>query len=168
MSTLTLLVMKIGFLVLLWFFVFAIVYSLRTELFGLKARKGQQATAAAPAPAPAAKRKPSTAPQPPEGSATSATASTLVIVAGTRAGERIPLGREPITIGRSSDSTLVLKDDYTSTHHARLVLWNDGWMIQDLDSTNGTFLNGKRISSPTPVPLGVPVKVGATSFELRH
>lgn len=173
MSMLTLLVMKIGFLVLLWFFVFAIVYSLRTELFGGKARKAQPAGAASSAAAPAAaparpKREPAKAPQPPEGSATSASASTLVIVAGTRAGERIPLGREPITIGRSSDSVLTLKDDYTSTHHARLVLWNDGWMIQDLDSTNGTFLNGKRISSPTPVPLGVPVKVGATSFELRR
>lgn len=175
MSTLTLLVLKIGFLVLLWFFVFAVVYSLRTELFGAKARKdkaqpaaaGAAGAAAAPAAA-APKREPAKAPEPPAGSATSASASTLVIVAGTRAGERITLGREPITIGRSSDSTLILKDDYTSTHHARLVLWNDGWMIQDLDSTNGTFLNGKRISSPTPVPLGVPVKVGATSFELRR
>jgi pSer/pThr/pTyr-binding forkhead associated (FHA) protein len=80
----------------------------------------------------------------------------------------LPLGREPITIGRSADSGLIIRDDYTSTHHARLMLWNDEWMVQDLDSTNGTFLAGKRVSVPTQIPLDTPVKVGQTSFELRR
>ena len=55
-----------------------------------------------------------------------------------------------------------------STHHARIMLWNGRWMIQDLDSTNGTFLNGSRVTVPVPIPLGATVKVGATTFELRR
>jgi pSer/pThr/pTyr-binding forkhead associated (FHA) protein len=62
----------------------------------------------------------------------------------------------------------VIRDDFTSTHHARLMLWNDQWMVQDLDSTNGTLLDGKRVSIPTPVPLNTPVQVGNTTFELRR
>ena len=77
------------------------------------------------------------------------------------------LGDEPLTIGRSAESGLVIRDEYTSSHHARLMLWNGDWMIQDLDSTNGTFLNGNRVTQPTPVPLNTPVRIGTTSFELR-
>ncbi|MET0842886.1 MAG: FHA domain-containing protein, partial [Mycetocola sp.] len=92
----------------------------------------------------------------------------LVITAGPKEGLEVMLGRDPLTIGRAPDSGLVIRDDYTSTHHAKLLLWNEDWMIQDLDSTNGTFLGGKRISSPTQITLGTPIKVGATSFELRR
>ncbi|MEO6533621.1 MAG: FHA domain-containing protein, partial [Pseudolysinimonas sp.] len=53
-------------------------------------------------------------------------------------------------------------------HHARLMLWNDQWVIHDLDSTNGTFLAGSRVMLPTPVPPGTPVTIGTTSFELRR
>ncbi len=62
----------------------------------------------------------------------------------------------------------MIRDDYTSTHHARLMLWNDQWVVQDLDSTNGTFLDGARVTLPTPVPPGVPVTIGTTTFELRR
>jgi pSer/pThr/pTyr-binding forkhead associated (FHA) protein len=48
------------------------------------------------------------------------------------------------------------------------MLWNDEWVIQDLDSTNGTFLDGTRVTLPTPVPLGSTVTIGTTSFELRR
>ncbi|WP_431311805.1 FHA domain-containing protein [Pseudolysinimonas kribbensis] len=64
----------------------------------------------------------------------------------------IDLPAEQLTIGRSSESGLVIRDDYTSTHHARLMLWNDQWVVQDLDSTNGTFLDGVRVTLPTPIP----------------
>ncbi len=91
-----------------------------------------------------------------------------MITSGTKAGAEFPLGRDEITIGRSSDSAIIIRDDYTSTHHARIMLWNGRWMIQDLDSTNGTFLNGSRVTVPVPIPLGATVKVGATTFELRR
>ncbi|WP_285042351.1 FHA domain-containing protein [Plantibacter sp. LMC-P-059a] len=178
MSELTLLVLRIGFLLLLWTFVFGIVYALRTDLFGPRTRKPQpQSSNGAPATPPQPMRA-ATAPAPsrPTSSGTSGTparatvdnTSRLVIVSGPKQGTELPLGREPITIGRSADSGLIIRDDYTSTHHARLMLWNDEWMVQDLDSTNGTFLAGKRVSVPTQIPLDTPVKVGQTSFELRR
>ncbi|MEI5584410.1 MULTISPECIES: FHA domain-containing protein FhaB/FipA [unclassified Agromyces] len=178
MSELTLLVLQLGFLLLLWVFVFAIVYALRSDLFGQRVRKLQPDVAAAgpaPGPAPAAGPAAPTAavnrPAPPAGAgadATSENATRLVITSGAKAGAEFPLGRDEITIGRSSDSAIIIRDDYTSTHHARLMLWNGRWMLQDLDSTNGTFLNGSRVTVPTPIPLGATVKVGATTFELRR
>ncbi|MDQ0643581.1 FHA domain-containing protein FhaB/FipA [Microbacterium murale] len=170
MSELVLLLLRIGFLVLLWFFVFGVVYSLRADLFGVKVRKlpaeaagGAPAAAAAPAAAPRA------APSPRAGGAARVNSvSKLVITSGPKAGLELPLGTEPMTIGRSSESGLVIRDDYTSSHHARLLLRGDSWAVQDLDSTNGTFVGGKRISgAPVPINIGDAVKVGATTFELR-
>ncbi|MEV8135339.1 FHA domain-containing protein FhaB/FipA [Microbacterium aurantiacum] len=155
MSELTLLLLRIGFLVLLWAFVFGVVYSLRADLFGVKVRRmPEPAEAGAPAAA---------APAP----ATTTSATRIVITSGPKAGLELPLGNEPLTIGRSSESGLVIRDDYTSSHHARLILWGEQWMLQDLDSTNGTWHDGARVSTPVPVTLGAPIKVGATTFELR-
>ncbi|MBM7502920.1 FHA domain-containing protein [Agromyces aurantiacus] len=178
MSELTLLVLQLGFLLLLWVFVFAIVYALRSDLFGQRVRKLQPEPAAAGAPRAAGPDAPTAAvsrPAPAAASgagggsdATTENATRLVITSGAKAGAEFPLGRDEITIGRSSDSAIIIRDDYTSTHHARLMLWNGRWMIQDLDSTNGTFLNGSRVTVPTPIPLGATVKVGATTFELRR
>lgn len=186
MSELTLLVLQLGFLLLLWVFIFAIVYALRSDLFGQRVRKLQPESAAAAAPV-AASAFPSSpvsasaaaptaavahAPAVPGGGngelASSDNATRLVITSGTKSGAEFPLGHDEITIGRSSDSAIIIRDDYTSTHHARLMQWNGRWMIQDLDSTNGTFLNGSRVTVPTPIPLGATVKVGATTFELRR
>ncbi|NQX34805.1 FHA domain-containing protein [Herbiconiux sp. VKM Ac-2851] len=100
--------------------------------------------------------------------ASTANARRLVITSGPKNGSEIPLGTEPLTIGRSSDSSVVIRDDYTSTHHARLMVWGEEWVIQDLDSTNGTFLDGQRVTSPVHVPLNTPIRIGATSFELRR
>ncbi|MFB2557121.1 FHA domain-containing protein FhaB/FipA [Herbiconiux liangxiaofengii] len=130
--------------------------------------------AAAPAPAaPPAPKVPTFIPAPgtelagpPR--ATTANAGRLVITSGVKSGTDIPLGTEPLTIGRSSDSSVVIRDDYTSTHHARLMVWGEEWVIQDLDSTNGTFLDGQRVTSPVHVPLNTPIRIGATSFELRR
>lgn len=187
MSELTLLILRIGFLILLWAFVFAIVYALRSDLFGQKVRRlpaqnGASAASAPPAPAPAPAAAGSTTARteaiaPPAAAAPAPTAQEvadepvarrLVITSGAKEGMELELGEDQLTIGRSADSGLVIRDDYTSTHHARLMLWSDQWMIQDLDSTNGTFLNGKRVSIPTPVPLNTPVSIGTTTFELRR
>jgi len=162
-SELTLLVLRIAFLAVLWGFVFAIVYALRSDLFGQKVRRmpvPSGANTAAPAPRAQAPRP--TTPQGP------VFASRLVITSGAKEGLEIVLPEEQLTIGRSSESGLVIRDDYTSTHHARLLRWPDGWVIQDLDSTNGTFLDGNRIIVPTVIPLGATVRIGTTSFELRR
>lgn len=177
MSDLTLLILRIAFLALLWGFVFAIVYALRSDLFGSRVKRLQEQPAyvppsvAVPTP-PAVQSLPTGPPIPVQGlakpMATTRTAARLVITSGPKSGVEIALGTDPLTIGRSSESGLQILDDYTSTHHARLLLWNDEWVIQDLDSTNGTFLDGKRVTVPTQVPVNTPVKVGATSFELRR
>ncbi|MCK8467675.1 MULTISPECIES: FHA domain-containing protein FhaB/FipA [Microbacterium] len=170
MSELILLLLRIGFLVLMWFFVFGVVYSLRADLFGVRVRKlPAEATAGAPAPAPtpAPTSKPASS-RPSTGPATVATAKRLVITSGPKAGLELPLSADSLTIGRSSESALVIRDDYTSSHHARLMLRGDAWAIQDLDSTNGTYVAGQRVSgSPVALSLGTPIKVGATTFELR-
>lgn len=171
MSELILLLLRIGFLLLMWFFVFGVVYSLRADLFGVRVRKlPVEATAGAPVPAPAAvpAAKPASSRPTTTGPATVATAKRLVITSGPKAGLELPLSADSLTIGRSSESALVIRDDYTSSHHARLMLRGDAWAIQDLDSTNGTFVAGQRVSgSPVALSLGTPIKVGATTFELR-
>ncbi|MEO7006853.1 MAG: FHA domain-containing protein [Terrimesophilobacter sp.] len=175
MSELTLLLLRFGFLLLLWAFVFAVVYALRSDLFGQRVRR-------MPAESPAASPFPSAPPAPPAPPsaarasgqtaggtpATASSASRIVITSGGKAGQELPLTGEPLTIGRSGESGLVIRDDYTSTHHARLLLWGEDWVLQDLDSTNGTFLDGVRVTIPTHVPLNTPIKIGATSFELRR
>ena len=185
MDELTLLLLRLGFLALLWIFVFSIVYALRSDLFGNRARREIDAgSAAAPSPsatpapvmAPpqatvterlaAQRRSPSTPPPLSNGAPTRA--SRLVITEGPKEGLEVELPSEQLTIGRSSESGLVIRDDYTSTHHAKLMLWNDRWVIQDLDSTNGTFLDGQRVTVPVEVPLNTTVKIGTTSFELRR
>lgn len=176
MSELTLLLLQIGFLILLWFFVFSVVYSLRADLFGVKVRKLPEPAATPPAAAPAHAATAPVAPMAPAGKpsrpkgpekATRDAVSRIVITSGPKTGLELPLGSEPLTIGRSSESGLVIRDDYTSSHHARLLLWGEQWMIQDLDSTNGTWHDGERVTTPVPVIVGAPIKVGATTFELR-
>ncbi len=73
----------------------------------------------------------------------------------------------PILIGRAEDSTLVLDDDYASARHARLVQQGDGYALEDLGSTNGTYLDRNRVTSTTPVPVGVPIRIGRTVMEFR-
>ncbi|GAA2895154.1 FHA domain-containing protein FhaB/FipA [Microbacterium esteraromaticum] len=162
MSELVLLLLRIGFLVLLWFFVFGVVYSLRADLFGVRVRKMPASEAAA---VPAA----SPAPRPAKNGSSSRIPTHLIITSGPKTGLEVPLGSaDSLSIGRSSESGLVIRDDYTSSHHARLSKRGDIWTIQDLDSTNGTYLAGRRLGDkPTQVEIGTPIKVGATTFELR-
>jgi Inner membrane component of T3SS, cytoplasmic domain len=175
MSELTLLILRLVFLAVMWLFIFAVVYALRSDLFGQKARR-QAADAAGVDPflatplEPVMAASPLTEPMhsPPPTPDRPNIARRLVITSGPKAGLEIELPSEQLAIGRSSESGLVIRDDYTSTHHARLMLWNDGWVVQDLDSTNGTFLNGARVTLPTPVPLNTPLTIGQTSFELRR
>jgi len=144
-------------LVLLWGFVVAAIVAVRHDVFGTR-----------PARAPAAPKQKSSAPRPPRAAKPDRSAARkLVVVDGPIAGTTIPLTAEPITIGRADDSTVVLTDDYVSTRHARLVPGEGQWLVEDLGSTNGTYLDRQRVTSPTPVPLGVPIRVGKTVMELR-
>jgi pSer/pThr/pTyr-binding forkhead associated (FHA) protein len=175
-SELTLLALRLVFIVVLWLFIFFIVYALRSDLFGQRAKRlpadqqqaqqqqppPQQQRSAAPVVTP-----PTPAPAPAAGG-DAPLPTHLVITKGAKNGLEMPLGDGPLTIGRSNESNLIIRDDYTSTHHARLMLWNGRWVIQDLDSTNGTFVNGERVTVPTPIAPNTTVTIGTTSFELRR
>jgi pSer/pThr/pTyr-binding forkhead associated (FHA) protein len=73
-----------------------------------------------------------------------------------------------INLGRAADSTLLLDDDYASARHAQLVQVDPvTWMLSDLQSTNGTFVNGKQVVEPTKVTVGDVVRIGKTLMRLE-
>ena len=162
MGELTLFIFRLAFLALLWVFVFVVIFALRSDLFGQRVRK-LPATTATPFPQPAAPVRSAPAPR-----QSGAAATRLVITAGAKEGLEVPLPDEFLTIGRSSESGLVVRDDYTSTNHARLIKSEKGWILEDLDSTNGTLLNGSRVTEPMQIPLNTPITIGTTTFELRR
>jgi pSer/pThr/pTyr-binding forkhead associated (FHA) protein len=92
----------------------------------------------------------------------------MVVTAGPLAGTTIDLADSQITIGRADDATLVLSDDYASTRHARLFPQDGQWLVEDLGSTNGTYLDRQKVTRPIPVPVGVPIRIGKTVLELRR
>ena len=146
-------------LVLLWGFVVAAIVAVRHDIFGTR-------PARAPAPPKQPRAATPKATRPDKADKKSA-ARKLVVTDGAIAGTTITLTTDAVTIGRADDSTIVLTDDYVSTRHARLVPTEGQWLLEDLGSTNGTYLDRRRVTAPTPVPLGTPIRVGKTVMELR-
>ncbi|KAA2263733.1 FHA domain-containing protein [Solihabitans fulvus] len=142
---------RAGFLVLLWLFVLAALRVVRSDLYAASGLR-----VSAPGFRKAA-RKGSRGKAPRQ----------LVVTHGALAGTRIALDGRPILIGRADDSTLVLDDDFASTRHARLSLRGTDWYVEDLGSTNGSYLDRAKVTAPLRVPLGVPIRIGKTVIELR-
>jgi pSer/pThr/pTyr-binding forkhead associated (FHA) protein len=161
MSELTLTLLRLGYLALLWLLVLSVVAVLRRDLFGTRVTR--RATPPTPAPAGLAAVR-----QPVRQDAAGGAPRTLVVTQGSLKGTTISLGQAPILIGRAPECTLVLEDDYASGRHARLSLQQGAWMVEDLGSTNGTFLGRNRVQAPTPVSPGSPVRIGRTVLELRR
>jgi hypothetical protein len=157
-SELALTLLRLAFLLLLWGLVLAIVLVLRRDL---RAPRDARPLVAAGPPAP----RPERAPRPKPGRSG---VRSLVVIEGPLAGTVIPLGTADVTIGRAPDSTVVLDDDYASNHHSRLSLVNGAWIVSDLGSTNGTWIDRARITGPTPLAVGHQLKVGRTVLELRR
>ena len=152
-------IMRFGFVALMWLFLYFIFRLIRADLTEARPKSVAQAPPRGtprPAPARTAQGQRRNTPQ------------QLVVVAGSLVGTRINLGTAPILIGRANDSTLVLTDDFASSRHARLTRRSDGeWLVEDLGSTNGTYLDRQRVSAPLHVPVGVPIRIGKTVLELR-
>jgi hypothetical protein len=163
MNALELTLVRIGFLAVLWLFVIAAVGVVRTDMFGPARQRRRRAAGAQPV----LPRQPKPVrPKPPRPSRV--TPQQLLVTAGSLAGTTLGLTDQQITIGRADDATLVLSDDYASTRHARLFPQDGQWLVEDLGSTNGTFLDRQKVTAPTPVPVGVPIRIGKTVLELRR
>jgi pSer/pThr/pTyr-binding forkhead associated (FHA) protein len=159
-SALVVTAVKLGLLVLLWMFVLFAYRVVRNDLSGAGVVRTPVGVAPATAPGPSRGRSGS-------GGGRSA-ARKLVVTEGALAGTSIKLGDAPVTLGRADESTLVLTDDYASSRHARLAPGEGAWMLEDLGSTNGTYLGGAKVTRPMPVPLGQPIRIGKTVLELRR
>ena len=155
MPALILQLTRVGFLILLCLFVLAAMRVIRTDLrYAAEPRSGGDQPRGGRVEA-----RPANAPRMP--------ATILVVTAGSLSGTRLRLGSGPILIGRAEDSTLVLDDDYASTRHARITQQGQEYFLEDLGSTNGTYLDRARVTMPTPVPTGVPIRIGRTVLDLR-
>jgi len=160
MTELALTVIRLVFLVALWSLVLIAVGVLRRDL-----RAPREARPLAAASSRGNAPRPKTAKPPKAGKGGP---RTLLVTGGALEGTVIPLGTAPISLGRAPESTVVLDDDYASNRHARMTPAEGGrWVLEDLGSTNGTWLDRTRITEPTAVPIGTPIKVGRTTLELR-
>ena len=162
MNALTLTLIRVAFLAVLWLFVIAAIGVVRTDLLGTvaaKVRRGRNQ----PAPMPQQAPRPPRPVKPGRG-----TPRFLVATEGGLAGVSIDLADQQITMGRANDATLVLNDDYASTYHARIFPQDGQWLVEDLGSTNGTYLDRQKVARPTPVSVGVPIRIGKTVLELRR
>lgn len=159
MSELALTLLRLGFLVLLWVGVLFTLSVLRRDLRA--PREARPAPVATPG-----GQQPASSP-PPRRARSGGKGSRLVVTEGPLSGTVVPLGTTPVTIGRAADSTLVVEDDYASTNHCRIYSAGGEWVVEDLNSTNGTWLDRTRITRPTVLPVGVPLRVGRSVMQVR-
>jgi pSer/pThr/pTyr-binding forkhead associated (FHA) protein len=159
MSELTLVLIRFAYLAILWIFVLSAISVIRSDMFGARidqtprAERREQRRAAKNRPKPA--KRPRGAP------------THVAIVEGANAGETIPLDEAPLLIGRGSDAAIRLDDDYVSTRHARIAASGEQWFVEDLGSTNGTYIGSQRLGQPATLQLGSQVRIGKTTLELR-
>ena len=161
MSELTLTLIKLGFLAVLWLFVLSAVSVIRSDVFGTKAPAASSRPKAKP------KSKERAQSQPKSRKPSRGEPTKLQVVSGPNAGQSVPLSDQPILLGRGTDASIRLDDDYVSTRHARFATNGEQWFVEDVGSTNGTYLGSQRITSPVPVGLGIQVRLGKTIVELR-
>ena len=155
MSELTLVLIRFAYLAVLWIFVLSAISVIRSDMFGArvpqKERVAERKAAKASKPAKPRRGDP----------------SAVTIVEGGNSGETVPLSQAPLLIGRGNDAAIRLDDDYVSTRHARIAVSNGQWYVEDLGSTNGTYVGNTRITQPTAIQLGTRVRIGKTVLELR-
>ncbi|MDO5731018.1 FHA domain-containing protein FhaB/FipA [Corynebacterium sphenisci] len=153
MEAIVFLLSRIAVLVLLWFFIWMTMRGLRADA---NAASGLRPVRAA---APAVRARPFQRAQTPH---------QLLVTAGPLAGSRMNLDNSrEVTIGRADDSAFVLDDDYASARHARLLPRDGDWFLEDLDSRNGTFLNGQRVDAPEKLETGMEIRIGRTTLRLQ-
>ncbi len=156
MPDLVLLILKYVFLAILWIFVARAVRAVLIELRLAKAAGAGRSAAPVPAQPPPRKAKTKKVP-----------GKAVVVEGANLEGRSFPLTGE-LTIGRSDQCDVKVEGDtYVSSVHARIYARDGSYMVEDLGSTNGTYLNRRRITAPAELQRGDRVKVGKTVLEMR-
>jgi pSer/pThr/pTyr-binding forkhead associated (FHA) protein len=162
MSELALFLVRIAFVAVLWIFVLSLLSVIRADLYGRRviSRLAQQNSPQLAKAAPMAELGIE------DGDSYEPT--HIQMLTGRNAGSKIDLAdKKEVLIGRSSASDLVISDEFASNMHAKLVRVGDEWVLQDLNSTNGTYLDGKRVTTPMTMSPGATIRIGTTTFDLR-
>jgi pSer/pThr/pTyr-binding forkhead associated (FHA) protein len=170
MSELTLTVIRLGLLALLWIFVFSVVGVLRGDLYGTRVlARGKPRAQSRPSREPVDEAPRATGPvtRKPTRASGRRIPRTLTVTEGSLAGTTVSLKENGVLLGRNPECTLVLDDDFASGRHARIFRRDAGWFVEDLGSTNGTFLGSSKLTQPMPVQVGSTLRIGKTVFELR-
>ena len=145
--------LKVGFLILLYLFIWRIVRTVAQDV-----RLPQESFVLAPQQAAAA------------GLGPRARTGSLVVLSSPvlKVDSERTLDSAPVTLGRSSDNDMELGDDeFASAHHARVEPRRDGVWVQDVGSTNGTFVNGMKLDSPRKLATGDVIRVGETDLRFE-
>lgn len=158
MSELTLNVIRLGLLALIWAFVFSVVGALRADLYGTRVL-----TRSSPG-----RRSPDARPPRQSRAQRQSGPTHLAVVAGSLRGTNVPLTDGGVLIGRNPECSLVLTDDFASGRHLRIYPGADAWYADDLESTNGTFVNQRRIDTGARLEPGAQIRIGQTVLELRR
>jgi hypothetical protein len=160
LSELTLVLIRFAYLAILWIFVLSCISVIRSDMFGARvARQASGNRGQSRQERRAKKAKPA---KPRRGVPTQ-----VVILEGGNKGESISLDNAPLLIGRGNDAAIRLDDDYVSTRHARIASSGEQWYVEDLGSTNGTYIGPTRITQATALQLGTQIRIGKTIMELR-
>lgn len=160
MSELTVTVLRLGLLVILWVFVLSVASVLRTDLFGTRVVTRRPA-------APKKDTRGGGEPRRARPVRNPRVPTHLVLTSGPLTGTSLPLRDSGVLIGRNPECALVLDDEFASGRHARIIRAEDGWYVEDLGSTNGTFVGQYRVGDPVPVETGTAIRIGRTVIELR-
>ncbi|MBK8447380.1 MAG: FHA domain-containing protein [Micropruina sp.] len=153
MSDLVVLALKLLFLALLWLFVLFVGNVIRTDIFGRKVATNEVGELQPVAELRKQKKQRTRSDK--------KLPSALRITKGKQEGLTLPLG-DALKIGRSADCQLVLDDDYVSTRHAQVIRTEAGYVVEDLGSTNGTYVNNERITTATPFTTTDTLRIGRT------
>ncbi len=152
MSTIAVTLIKVLFLAMLWVFILSSAGIIKTDLFG-RSVPSSALTKDGERPK---RRRGRGGPR------------HFIITNGPQAGIAADLSHGYVQIGRSADCQIILDDDYVSTRHAELIADDrGGWYIADKGSTNGTYVNGERITAPTTITTSDTVRIGRTQLKLE-
>ena len=165
MSELALTLARFTFLGLLWLFVIFALIALRRDMRGDTSSSAEAAASSA-----RGARTPRTGRSARSGRTSRRSkvkGTRLVVVEGPLTGTEVPLEGAQVTLGRAPDSTIVIDDDYASSRHARIYESEGAWVVEDLGSTNGTWLDRTRLTTPTVLPVGAPLRVGRTTLVIQ-